>query len=395
MREARKKGHYGSGSIDPSGEKSWRIRYRINGRRFAKTIRGTKTDAAKELRRLLASADEGIHVAPNKITFAKWVDQWLALKARSIAGQTLDRYEDALKTHVIPALGSKQMQRITATDIDRLYSGLTLAPGTMTQLNFVLKSCLQSAVKKKLITANPVEDAEKPARNEDEIGVVLEEDQLSMLVAGFKRTSLYGIVAVAAFTGMRKGEVLALRWIDIDLDAMTISISRNVQETKIRPTPTKGPKIVRSIKKPKTKRGVRTIQIDAGLAALLRQERDRHLRLVAGIPDGSAVDLSLIRLPGDALCFPSIGTDLTALRSPHSIYDMFAKHARTLGFDMRFHDLRGTHSTIMLDKGVPVHVVAKRIGDDPATLLRSYAKRTKKADASAANVIGTLTKGVL
>lgn len=57
--------------------------------------------------------------------------------------------------------------------------------------------------------------------------------------------------------------------------------------------------------------------------------------------------------------------------------------------------LRGTHSTIMLDKGVPVHVVAKRIGDDPATLLRVYAKRTKKADTAAANVIGTLTKGVL
>jgi integrase len=66
-----------------------------------------------------------------------------------------------------------------------------------------------------------------------------------------------------------------------------------------------------------------------------------------------------------------------------------------LGFDMRFHDLRGTHATNLLDKGVPVHVVAKRIGDDPATLLRWYAKRTKKSDTAAADIIGTMTKGVL
>jgi len=66
-----------------------------------------------------------------------------------------------------------------------------------------------------------------------------------------------------------------------------------------------------------------------------------------------------------------------------------------LGFNIRFHDLRASHATVLLDKGVPVHVVAKRIGDDAATLLRWYAKRTKKADNSAANIIGTLTQGVL
>lgn len=62
---------------------------------------------------------------------------------------------------------------------------------------------------------------------------------------------------------------------------------------------------------------------------------------------------------------------------------------------MRLHDLRGTHSTALLDAGVPVHVVAARIGDDPATLLRSYAKRTKKADTSAAAVIGSISKGII
>ena len=278
------------------------------------------------------------------------------------------------------------MQKLTATNIDALYGSLKLAPNTMKLLHMVVRACLASAVKKKLIASNPADDAEKPAGDDCEVGVVLEEAQLAALVAGFRGHSIYPIVAVAAYTGMRKGEILALRWADINLDAKTISITRNVEETKA-----KG----RAVKKPKSKRGTREIEVDDGLVALLRAERDRHLRLVAGLPDGADVDLSLIRLHKDALCFPAIGTDLTALRSPHSVYEMFVERARKLGFVLRFHDLRGTHSTALLDKGVPVHVVAKRIGDDPATLLRSYAKRTKKADRVAANIIRTLTTGVL
>jgi integrase len=384
--EAKKRSHYGSGTIAPSGKNSWRIRYRINGQRFAKTVKGSRTEAARELRRLLQTGDDGLHVAPTKITFAQWVPQWLTLKSRSIEGQTFDRYQDLLDKHVIPILGPKPLQKITASDIDILYGKLPLAPSTMHLLHVVLRACLASAVKKKLIAANPVEDAEKPAGDGDEPGVVLEEQPLATLVAGFKGHSLYGIVAIAAYTGMRKGEVLALRWMDIDLGAKTISVSRSVEETEANG---------RKVKKPKSVRGIRSFEIDDRLSNLLRQERDKHLRLIAGLPDGTDVDLSLIRLPKDALCFPAIGPDLTALRSPHSVYVMFKKKAAQLGFDMRFHDLRGTHATILLDKSVPVHVVAKRIGDDPATLLRSYAKRTKKADTSAANVIATLTAGVL
>jgi integrase len=143
---------------------------------------------------------------------------------------------------------------------------------------------------------------------------------------------------------------------------------------------------------PKSKRGVREFQIDASLVALLRQVRAKTLQLVAGVPDGAQVDLSLVKLPKDALAFPEFGT-LTKPRSPDSVTNIFLHRARKLGFPIRLHDLRASHSTALLDRGVPVHVVAKRIGDDPATLLRSYAKRTKKADANAAEAIAM--KGVL
>jgi integrase len=112
---------------------------------------------------------------------------------------------------------------------------------------------------------------------------------------------------------------------------------------------------------------------------------------MAGVPDGVAVDLTLVKLPDDALIFPS-PNGLTRPRDPHAVTRGFVRQARKLGFaGLRFHDLRGTHETLLLDAGVPVHVVAARCGHDPAVLLRSYAKRTRKADTSAAAVIGALS----
>ena len=119
------------------------------------------------------------------------------------------------------------------------------------------------------------------------------------------------------------------------------------------------------------------------------------------MPDGASVDLSLVKLPADALIFPGPpdvgeGLSLMKLRNPRNTSKEFKRRATLLGFpDLRFHDLRGTHETLLLDAGVPVHVVAARCGHDPATLLRSYAKRTRKADTSAAAAIGALSKGAL
>ena len=92
--------------------------------------------------------------------------------------------------------------------------------------------------------------------------------------------------------------------------------------------------------------------------------------------------------------FPNPPT-LTEPRHPRNFTKEFARVSQNLGFKMRFHDLRGTHETMLLDAGVPPHVVAARCGHDPATLLRNYAKRTKKADTSAAGVIGNISKGIL
>lgn len=115
------------------------------------------------------------------------------------------------------------------------------------------------------------------------------------------------------------------------------------------------------------------------------------MRIVAGITN-AGVDLSLIKLPADALAFPAADG---GFRWPTAVTTGFHEYAASLGWTLRFHDLRGSHSTILLDRGVPVHVVAARCGHDPAMLLRVYAKRTKRQMPNAANVIETLTAGAL
>jgi integrase len=136
---------------------------------------------------------------------------------------------------------------------------------------------------------------------------------------------------------------------------------------------------------------------------ILLNEKERHQRICAGIPDGVEVDLSLVRLPDDALIFPAVpepGQDFSfnTPRNPRNFSKEFARRARRLGFaGFTFHHLRGTHATLLLDRGVPVHIVAERIGDDPAVLLRNYAKRKRKtiANSSISADINALTGGFL
>jgi integrase len=242
-------------------------------------------------------------------------------------------------------------------------------------------------VRTKKLALNPMQSLnKKPPKGESDHGIALDEEQLRKIVQGFKGTDLYGIVATAAFTGARRNEILALQWDDLDVQKKELRIERALEETMTYGVRTKGPK---------KKSHKRVITIDDDLLALLLAEREKHLRLVAGVPKAVAVDLSLIKLPKGALMFPDFGTDLVKPRRPGSITDAFKYRVRKLGFKLRFHDLRGTHETLLLDSGVPVHVVADRCGHDPATLLRSYAKRTKKADTKAADIMGSISKSIL
>jgi integrase len=410
-----KRGH-GDGGIDQRGEDVFRLRYRVDGKRHAKTFHGTLTEARKELRKLIRSGDTGEHVAPDKITVSQWIDQWIKAGApgrrkKKVSQRTLERYEQLLNTHVKPKVGARSLQQLQATEIDKLYSDMaeaaTIAPRTQHHVHVVLGACLATATRKGLLVANPMSRVEQVPSvwpnpvsdldadaDQDDIGEGLTETELAALITGFKSSTIFPIVALAAATGARRNEILALRWTDLDTEQKTLRIERAWEPTK---------KFGLRLKPPKTARGLRTIDLDDASVSILIGLRETHLRLSAGIPDGVDVDLSLIRLPATALIFPNPpepGEDFsfTTPRIPHSVSQAFARKAGSLGFaSTRFQDLRGIHSTALLDAGIPVHTVAQRIGDDPATLLRNYAKRkrSKSADKNLSDAIAGLAAGFL
>jgi integrase len=385
---------YGDGGIDQRGENSFRLRYRIGKQRHSVTFQGTLKEAKTKLRELLKSGDDGRHVEPTRMTLTEWAEHWLAIgcpgrKKKRAERRSVERYEQVLRLHVIPQLGEKKLQQLHSTDIDRLYETLEgkLASRTHHQLHTVFGACLNAAVRKGLLSISPMERAEKiPSPGESDHGQVLDAEQLNTLLQDFKGSALYEIVAVAVHTGARRNEILALQWRDLDPVAKTLRIERSLEETKGQ----------RRLKGPKREKHKRTIQIDDALMRLLLSIKEQHLRLVAGVPSGAQVDLSLIKLPDGSLMFPSpCGVDLTRPRRSNTLTRCFEARARKRFPGLRFHDLRGSHETALLDAGIPVHVVADRYGHDPAVLLRSYAKRTKKADKTAADIIGSLSKAIL
>jgi integrase len=210
-----------------------------------------------------------------------------------------------------------------------------------------------------------------PASAEHSHGIALDEGEMRHLIAGFRTSPLYLFVAVAAYTGMRRNEVLALRWSDFDEADKVLKVERALEQTKAGIT----------FKAPKTKRGLRSVAIDDNLIGLLRAERDAHARLIAGVPDGSPVDLSLVRLPDEALIFPSPASpfDLTQPRDPRAVTRGFVRRAHQLGFKLRLHDLRGSHATQLLRRSMPIDVVARRLGHDPAVMMRSPMPRCCRA----------------
>src|SRR6516164_2430592 len=270
-----------AGHIRERSPGSWEIRYQHRDphtgkrRTTTSTVKGKRKDAERELRRRLSAVEDGEHVAPDKVTLAAWAEHWISIgcpgQRRKKVGQlSQERYAQLLRMYVLPVLGGLKLQRLASTDIERLYAELErrLAQRTLHFVHCTLGACLGAGVRSRKLARSPI---------------------LDMAV-----TPSPG--AVAAFTGARRNEVLALRWSDLDVAAKTLRIERAVEMTQAHGL---------TLKPPKTKRGFREITIDDDLIALLLKERDRHLRIAAGVPHGAEVDLSLVKLPQGAMMFPN------------------------------------------------------------------------------------------
>jgi integrase len=245
----------GDGSIDARGPNTWRLRYRVGHQRFSEAFHGSLADARKELRAKLKEGDDRTHIAPNKITVGQWIERWLGLGApgrrkRRVGRRTLERYGELLRCHVVPTLGmgARPLQQLEATEIDSLYVKLEgrVSPRTAHHVHTVFGACLAAAVRTRLLRTSPLAHVEKvPSPGESDHGIVLEEEQLRTLVNGFRSSVLFPIVAVAAFTGARRNEILALRWSDLNIVEKTLRIERAVEQVRKQPLTLKEPKTAR------------------------------------------------------------------------------------------------------------------------------------------------------
>jgi integrase len=398
-----KRGNYGSGSIEQRGSDRFRLTHYVGGKRHREWVNGSRADANRRLRELTARADAGEHVPASRITLAAWAAEWLTLLARGEASgmrrkgrvtpRTRERYKELLASYVLPTLGNTPIQKIRPTEIDHIYIELEqrLSSATVRHVHTALKACLATAVRKGALASNPAGKADAPRKVDPEVGRALSVEEVTQLLAGFAGTIYHPIVATAIMTGARLGEILALPWSAVNFTANTITISQAIERTREFGT---------VIKEPKSWRGKRTISIDPTLTAILKAQHMQHLRLRAGVSEQTVVSLSAVRLPAEALVFPATTArngrfDFARIRNARALTKEIRARFRKLGFaGLRFHDLRVTHATALLDRSVPVHTVAQRLGNRPDVLLRAYAKRTSSADECTNGVLATLAQSL-
>lgn len=399
-------------------------------RQLYKTVKGSKADARRELNAILSSIDKGEAVAPSKLTLRAFADQWVSgLEGRGdrIGARTLQGYGDWLRLHVMPTLGDMELQKITGAQIDALYSRLLtagyvgprrkspgpargLSPRTVLHVHRTLFLMLKAATRLRLIPRNVAEDVDAPrpdkaaqhADRDDEniadLGEVkfFEPAECAALLEAFTirageveqgdyfRRSMHPLVVLALNSGCRRGELLALRWRDVDLDTGMVSVRGAIEKTKKRG--------IRAKAGAKNKSSLRTINISPEACAILRRHRNdqRELALRLGA-----------KYPDDCLLFPDIlqggAVSFTALLDPDEVSREFAKVMARAGLAGRtFHSLRHTHATLLIDAGVPIPAVSKRLGHSSiATTIKTYAHATTRAADKGASVAADIMRAAL
>src|SRR5215471_9672479 len=369
----------GQGHIRQRGQRSWELKFdlgrdAVTGKRISRYVnfRGTKREAQAELNRLLNSRNEGTYVDPTKMTVAEYLEHWLAVYVdRQLAAKTAARHRGIIQHQIIPRLGLAPMRKLTAVHIEAFEAdlqregyvkgrkrGQSLAPQTVLHAHRTLSQALAHAVKTGVLFKNPAEQVKPPRPPRREIAILSKAEVATLLHAA---GPLYLPVLVAITTGIRRGELLGLRWSDIDLKASRLTVNQSLERVKGKTV----------FKGPKTQTSRRAITLPAITVEALRRHRTEqaaeHLRLglklnlVFAHPDGSPLD-------------------------PDTLTKSFDKLIRATGVRrITFHGLRHTHISHQLMDGVHIKIVSERAGHaSVSTTLSVYAAFIPNMQADAA-----------
>src|SRR5215218_9116687 len=311
-----------------------------------KTIYGkTRQEVAGVLNKALAERADGLVFDDENMTVGEYLDSWLIGSVRgSVRQSTFDRYESAVRLHIKPALGRLKLKKLTPAHVqgfyqDRLDAGL--APASVNKLHVILHKALSQAMEWNMIPRNVAALAKAPQPAPEEMKTLSAEETRCLLEAT-RGNKLEAVYVLAVHTGMRQGELLALKWQDVDLENATLSVRRTLTRS--------GGRLL--LGEPKTKKSRRIIALTEASVRALREHLDRQMEDMQRLGD-------LYRDQG--LVFTSeVGTPI----NPSNLRKRsFAPLLKKSGLPrIRFHDLRHTCATLLLSRNVHPKYVQELLG---------------------------------
>jgi integrase len=314
------------------------------GKRKRKKQRGfkTKREAEKALNQVEVDLAKGTYIAPSKMLFKDFLEEWFKGKLLSLGPQSTKVYRGILDFRVIPKLGNYQVSSLSPVVIQAYVNDLKhegLANSTIAKVLKIIKSSLETAKDLELILRNPASKISVPKEETKRLDVWNKDEVITFL--NLAKTNIYYLVFhLALYTGMRQGEILGLRWEDIDFDGGTICVRQTLSHD--------GKTFLAGAK---TKASIRTITIADETIALLKKQRNinskqklklgskyNNHKLVMCVPNGNPINPSNLR----------------------RTFNTVINEAKVK--KIRFHDLRHTHATLLIINGTHVKVVAERLG---------------------------------
>lgn len=376
----------GEGNIRKRKDGRWEGRYTAGydpstGKRIIKNVLGkTQAEVKEKLKAAVEQAQQIDVIRAGDYTVASWLRTWYELYSKpNIRPSTAENYRRSIELHVIPRIGSIKLNQLTSQDVQKLYRDLQengrlrevqkgkkpgLSNATVRGIHMMLHNSLDRAVKERLILRNPTEDCIIPKIEKQEMKILHPEDMSAYLQAAEKREVL-PMFYLELVSGVRKGELVALLWDDLDTTGRTISVSKQVSARNGAIT----------ISRPKTENSVRKISIPQDAVELLIQEHEKH--------------------PDNPYMFPSPKTG--EMYHPDSVVNLHKKLLKDAGLEhIRFHDLRHTFATMALQNGVDVKTVSSMLGHyDAGFTLRTYTHATRQAQDDAAEKMGSFMAQVM
>ncbi len=317
-----------------------------NGKR--KVIYGnTKREVTEKLIKVRSEQQQGILPTDSKMKMSEYIQNWLESYRRTVRPNSHQRACEIMHLHVLPALGNLQLDKLTPQHLDRLYKKLleTLSPTTVQNVHNTLHKALSDAVKQGILLTNVSERVEAPRRDEYEARVLTEEE-MQIFLKAIKNHPLYVLMLLDLLTGMRRGEVVGLKWSDLDLKKGFVQVRRAIVR---RPTELGGGYAEAPLK---TKRSRRSIMLPAYIIAVLEHYRHQQMSLVQNAGQAWNEQRWLF-------CKP----DGSHLNPQHDVYEAFKELLKQAGLpDIRFHDLRHTAATTHLGMMTNPKIVQEILG---------------------------------